>query len=117
MRKSVILLVAFAIPCFDFVAPRNLAYATEEAKPRTKPLQTITIKVMPEERFFGDSAGYRITTAAADSCVVWVDEAAVAARPDMLSEALAECQTAIREAAPPKGEADPPRTGQSGSGH
>lgn len=60
-----------------------------------KPVQSITIRVMPEAVFAGQSGSVYISHKSETSCVAWVDQAAVAGRKhigkDVLRAAFEEC--------------------------
>lgn len=60
-----------------------------------KPLQSITVRVMPEEVFHGEEGSVYVSYRSESSCVAWVDQAAVAGRKaagkDVLRAAFEEC--------------------------
>lgn len=60
-----------------------------------KPIQSITVRVMPEAVFFGQDGSVYISHRSESSCVAWVDQAAVAGRKqagkDVLRAAFEEC--------------------------
>ena len=60
-----------------------------------KPIQSITVRIMPEEVFFNQEGSVYISSRSESSCVAWVDQAAVAGRKaagrDVLQAAFDEC--------------------------
>lgn len=62
-----------------------------------KPIQSITVRVMPEEVFWGQDGAVYISHRSESSCVAWVDQAAVAGKKktaggrDVMRQAFAEC--------------------------
>jgi hypothetical protein len=60
-----------------------------------KPIQSITVRIMPEEVFWGQDGAVYISHQSESSCVAWVDQAAVAgskqAGQDVLLAAFEEC--------------------------
>lgn len=60
-----------------------------------KPIQSITVRIMPEEVFWNQEGSVYLSSQSESSCVAWVDQAAVAGRKaagrDVLQAAFDEC--------------------------
>lgn len=74
----------------------SAAHAQTAPKPRavTRPISSITVKVMPEERFHGKSQHWLISAVSGTSCTAWVD-AAVVQREKAELTAYAACRRAL----------------------
>jgi hypothetical protein len=70
---------------------------TRRARARPRPVESIMVKVMPEERFHGSDDFFRVSTVDGDSCVAWVD-AAVVARDRAMLDAFKACRAAVAKA-------------------
>jgi hypothetical protein len=89
--------VVSAALAFPFAHPTHAA----DAKPAApKPLRSVTVRVMPEEAFYGREEHFHISTLTATTCTVQVDQASLRAQGEpLLLQAFRACWVAKPEPA------------------
>lgn len=78
----------------------TIASVASDKPPRVQPLRSVTVRVMPEEAFYGREEHFRITTLTPATCTVQVDAASLKAQGEpLLVQAFRACWQAKAERA------------------